>query len=820
MPPRLRVSLLSSCATLLAGLVLFFSFSSAANADDGVVKAPAVVWEDMLDELDVADDPVAPPAVVLHLDRQLSGTFRKGVITVSLLTTFEVPSVDDAVRVPVLDSDTSAQRVLLDGRPTSLLQEGDVYTVGVAEPGRHVVEVSFVHGREDDRFARRLAFALPPSGPTQLSVWVPEADIDASLEHGAVVREVVARGGTRIDGYLDGLGEVDLSWKRRVTHAEAATAVRAEARLDTLFTLHEALVRGVASLELSVLDGETDQVALVLPADIEVVDVTGDAVLQWRTELPEAEGSDGRLVVLLRYLVDDRVNVQVHFQFPVDLEAQASVPLRMPVPLADVPTRGAIGVQGPAGLEVSVARAERAEALTVRDLPPELTEMTRNPLLMGFRFMEPPDVALTLSRNAEVELTSTIVDDIQASSVLIEDGTEITKIRLRMRNNTRQYLEARLPEGAVLTHAFIDGQALRPARKGDGTALLFPLRQSKRIEGSQVRTHMVMTGDTLMGIAERYLGNSGRWTAILAANSDQISASRELQPGQVLRIPGTGSMEESSFVIELAYKVPGDRLGSLGRRAVTLPTLDVDAVSIHWNLYVPAALTPLDFKANLTQTSAIRYDLFRRAKHFWKRAFRVHSAWAGGYSSILSQRKTIYDQENTRRSGGMEVTSDFPFTGKKYEFKRILLGQDTPQVTVAYLTREALSPLRLGALLFAFALMTATLRAEGRGRWVGLGLGVAALLVVAHFVLGVHRRVLWGLDVAIALDLVRTHGGRAVELARERIRTPRMLVEILSWRNVFGVGTLAFGMLVLGAVPLFLSSAALVALLIARRSLR
>ncbi|MCB9780138.1 MAG: LysM peptidoglycan-binding domain-containing protein [Alphaproteobacteria bacterium] len=787
----------------------------------GTVTIPLSEWAALRAGLAAADIPALPPATVLHVDREVDGAFRKGVFSGTLTARVQVLT-DGPVRVPVIDADATIGGVLLDGRPTSLLQEGALYTVGVEGAGQHTLRVDFLQGREDDRFARRLHLDLPPSGPTRVSVDVPEPDIDATLTAGVLTDARPIAGGTRLAGHLDARGDLELSWTRRLAHDAALGPARTEARVDALFTLHEALVRGVAVVDLSVLEGEVDRLDLIVPPEVEVVDVTGDAVLQWRTEAPPEPGQEARLGVLLRYLVSDSAKVQVHFQLPVEVDetgAPQAVALAVPRPADATLVDGSLGVQGPAGLDATIASMEHATELTLRDLPPQLTELTDSPLLLGMAFQEAPSVTLALARHGELELTSTIVDDIEASTVLLQDGAEITKLRMRLRNNTRQYLKATLPPGAVLTHAFVDGEPIRPGLSPQGD-LLLPLRQSERV-GAAATTVTVQSGQTLGGIAAMVLGDASRWPEILSANSDRLGSAWDLEPGMVLRIPTqSATVRESTFVIELAWRTPGEPLGLAGRRTVTLPALDVDAVAATWHVYTPEAVAPVHFSANLSQVSAIKYDPFRRAKQYLQRAMWSHSAWAGGYdseyggyTSILSQRKAIYRQEQNRLKGGQEVMSDFPFTGDRHRFRRILLGRETPRVQVTFIDRDALPPLRWGALLASFGLVGLALRRRDATGGVALFAGMLALLFVGHHVLGVHRRVLWGADLALLWSLVRVAGPAFRARVSARFASPRASLDLLSWRNLAATITLAWGLLWLGAFPMLLSSAAFVALL-------
>lgn len=51
------------------------------------------------------------------------------------------------------------------------------------------------------------------------------------------------------------------------------------------------------------------------------------------------------------------------------------------------------------------------------------------------------------------------------------------------------------------------------------------------------RTHMVVRGDTLWGIAQRYYGNGTLWPRIFDANRDKIKDPHWIFPGQVFVVP-------------------------------------------------------------------------------------------------------------------------------------------------------------------------------------------------------------------------------------------------------------------------------------------
>jgi hypothetical protein len=799
---------------ILAGswmLIGLFGAAGSARAQEGRVEFPLDLWHQMQAEFEAARKPARADLAWCPIERDIEGTFRKGLFRGALTARFEVLEDRGHIRVPVLDGTASLGEVLLDGQRTSLLPEGGLYTLGVEKPGLHLVRVEFFFGKEQDRFERRVRFRLPEAGPTRIQVLVPEQDIEPSLAHGALVTRSSGPAGTQLIGHLDPTGQLDLAWTRRLTHREQQ-AVRLEARLHALFTVQESLVSGLASFDFQILEGETARVDLRLPEGLEVVGVEGDAVLQWQTDPQEG----GRLAVLLRYLAQDQVRLAVRFQLPATPGKPIS--LRLPMPSGDTPVDGALGILGPAGLNVQVVSAQAAEQLEQRDLPPELTELSSSPLLFGFRFSAPPTLQLSVARHQEVPLVSTLIDELQASSVLLESGDEVTKLQLRLRNNTRQYLTARLPEGAVLTHSLVDGRPTRPAvtQVESRPALLFPLRQSERLGGDGQRVHTVRPGETLSDLANFYYADPNKYRAILDYNPEQLVDASDLMAGQQVRIPVDQgvTVEESSFVVELAYKRPGHgALGLFGRRALSLPGLDVDVMKATWHLYLPESVEPLGFSANLTQMSAIRYDPFRRLRDFLRRAWWVRDAWAGGkYENILKQRKEIYQTDSARRGSGEAIVSSFPLVGERYRFRRNLLGQEQAEIAFTFAARGLAEPVRWIAFGLAFALGALLFwRPRAWPTWLLAGLALAGLLIAAHHLPGVHRRLLWGLDAALLVALVRLRWRPWWQGLRELAREPWQVLGLATFRNlafVVGLSVLVWAVLFF---PLLLSSAALAA---------
>jgi nucleoid-associated protein YgaU len=78
--------------------------------------------------------------------------------------------------------------------------------------------------------------------------------------------------------------------------------------------------------------------------------------------------------------------------------------------------------------------------------------------------------------------------------------------------------------------ADIKVSAAAPSHPAGSTAA--PAAQAPAAE-----TYTVQAGDTLSGIAKKFLGNANAYMDIFNANKDQLSDPDKIKPGQVLKIP-------------------------------------------------------------------------------------------------------------------------------------------------------------------------------------------------------------------------------------------------------------------------------------------
>ena len=742
-------------ATALRFVPLVAALMTTSAVAAGEVSMPLADWRQIEDEIARLQEPPPPPVGFALASRTVIAAFSRGVLTGSLDVDIVVYD-DKQVLVPLLDETASLTEVLVDGKRAVALREGNQSGVVVTGVGRHTARIAFALGQEQDRFERAFELNLPQAPRSRLSLELPERDLDVRIQGGVVLDEQTHGNTTHIEGAIDASGHLVVHWARRALH-ESGEKRELETRVFTLAQLGEEVVTLKTVVAVRVVAGETDRIDVAVPSGLEVVSATGPAVLQWFTK----GDAQKTLVILLKHIVDDACELTVEAQMPRAHSGPTTLAFLTP---KDARVReGFVAVEGRAGSEVKSVAVSGALDVGAREIPQRLLELSDKPLLFGYRYEDKaPSIGLDVKENAQLDLTQAVIDEMQVSTVIVEKGTEVTKLKLAVRNNTRQYLSMHMPKGAVITHALIDGAPFHPAveKGGDDEKLLVPLRQSEKLSSTAPRRHVVQPGETLGGIALLYFNKTEPWHAIMTANP-AMKTQNDLVVGRAITIPASAggvTLEESSFVLEIAYKVPGTALGAAGHRAVKLPHLDIPVMAATWHLYMPASIEPLSIDSNLKQMNAIRYDPMRRVQHFIDAALRVQGAWAGEgkYENILQSRKAIYRKEQSRSVD--EPLASFPLVGERYRFEQVLLGERQAALDVVYLQRNLEPWVRVAALLLSIAAVLAVVRRVLSRKLKGAlvspasataGVVLAVLAMLGHYVLGVHRMVLLGADLAI-----------------------------------------------------------------------
>ena len=324
----------------------------------------------------------------------------------------------------------------------------------------------------------------------------------------------------------------------------AAPPARAQGRfdveIDTLLSIGEVTMRASASVDVNVKAGQIDELALRLPAGVNLLALTGPSI---RAQEAQSAADGQRMVVAFTQPVDGQIRLEVNYEQILSDGDRGLVAPMVKVEGADV-AQGRLALEALSAVEVRATKAEQLTALDAGELPRQLVLRTTNPILMAYKYVHadpPPVLVLEVTRHDLLSVQEAVIDSAEYRTLVTPDGLAVTTSDFLVRNSKKQFLRVALPRGATVWSVLVQGKPEKPAL-GDG-------------------------GDDL-GVLVKIV-NSTR-----------------------------------GFPVRIIYSEPQGRIAGLGTLHLRLPRPEILATQTRWDLYLPDDLRYGAPRTNLRLTSA------------------------------------------------------------------------------------------------------------------------------------------------------------------------------------------------------------------------
>ncbi|MBK6881063.1 MAG: hypothetical protein IPN65_07145 [Elusimicrobia bacterium] len=426
------------------------------------------------------------------------------------------------LRVPLFQGGVAFEDILMDGRPALVESDGGQTYVTVPKPGEHEIQAVFSLPAALDKEPYRLDVAIPETPITQVDLWLGAPNLDARVSGASGVETLPSEGGTRVRASLPLTTRLSIVWNA-VEPEQAKGPAKVYAAPHTVLSVQDDAVRSTARIDLDVLQNTINNLSLQLPEGYTLLDVTGDAVGEWKQR-----GADNRtLFIPFEYARKGKFSVTVRVERAFK-DKGGVVPFDGFQVLGAVRESGDLLIEKTTNGEVKIVDTAGLVRLDPREVPGPLSALGQNTFLDAFKYVRPPfRLGLDIQRHEEIAVVSSVIDTANAVTLLLKDGKCVTHLTLSVKNTAKQFLEVRLPAGAEVWSAFVEGRPVKPSKAANG-ATLIPLNRS-RIEGQNL----------------------------------------------------------AAFDVEVMYFRNAGAGGPGGRQALTLPNVDLKISQLVWSVYLP-----------------------------------------------------------------------------------------------------------------------------------------------------------------------------------------------------------------------------------------
>lgn len=320
-----------------------------------------------------------------------------------------------------------------------------------------------------------------------------------------------------------------------------------DAQVDTLVSIGEVTLKGSATIEINVKSGTLMALQLDLPANLNVLSLTGPSLRNFEIK---PEGAGQRIDVAFTQEMEGQFRLEVSYErILADNVSEVVVPA-VAVNGAEV-EHGRIAVEALTAVEVQASSVQQLSSVDVNELPQQLVLKTTNPILLAYKYVhvDPPfQLGLKVTRHKEIDVQSAAIENAHYRTLFTSDGLAVTKVDYTVRNTRKQFLKVALPADSEVWSVFVAGTAEKPALAGDG-------------------------GD----------------------------GAEQAGPSDVL-IKMINSTD--GFPVEMVYATRLDAVGAFGSIASHLPRPDMVVTHTRWDVFLPAGLRYREPDTNMELISA------------------------------------------------------------------------------------------------------------------------------------------------------------------------------------------------------------------------
>lgn len=368
-----------------------------------------------------------------------------------------------SVKVP-LTTGLTVLEAKQSGNPLPLLQEGTTHAAILSGPGPFATSLNVASALTIEAGRASFNLAVPSASSSTLTLDLPGSHANVRIEPGLVTSRTTANGHTLIEATLEPGKPARVWWTTREIAAPVAQReVRFLSDIKTVVSIGDSQLRLTALCDLTVIQGESGEFRMPLPAGFELTEATG-------TTLDSADTEGGVLILRVREPATR------NHQFLIAME-RSNRENKVDTPFLAIEgaqrETGEVLVEGVGAMELTPKESGGLRRMDVREAGAIAKSLARFPLQAAFRYNrrqgDMPKLQLEWTQFPDSQVLSAVAERATVTTLMNVEGKSLTEVILRVRNHAKPFVKIELPAGAQLFSAEVGGEAVKPVSGPDGS---------------------------------------------------------------------------------------------------------------------------------------------------------------------------------------------------------------------------------------------------------------------------------------------------------------------------------------------------------------
>jgi len=446
------------------------------------------------------------------------------------------------LKIPVLSQSIALSDIRVNSKPALVTNENGYHTVLLSGESEYLITADFSIKSELDKGPHKIDFAIQQIPITLFSLEVPLKDIEIEIPAAQQVRTISKGNSTIVSAVISNRSAISVMWRKKIAAADKIPP-KLYSEIYNLISIDDDALKINSDINYNILHSEVDQVQIVVPENMNILNVTADGVGEWF----ESVKDDLKIVIVpFTYGKKGNLTVRISAETPLTESGLANLFSGFKT-IGTVREIGFIGVALNTSAEVLVNENQGLEQISIQKLPAQLVNKSPKPLILGFKYLKHPfSMMLDIKKHEKIGVPVAAINSASVVTLFTEDGKIVHRLVYQIRNSSKQFLQITLPDKADVWSVFVGGQPVESSINGDGQ-LLVPLIRSRSTDNRL-----------------------------------------------------------DTFPVEVIYNMVNDGFSIFGNQGAELPAVDLLVSQLIWSVYIPNDYSYKYFASTLEKEEIIR----------------------------------------------------------------------------------------------------------------------------------------------------------------------------------------------------------------------
>ncbi|MCK4524494.1 hypothetical protein KAU15_06170, partial [candidate division WOR-3 bacterium] len=325
-------------------------------------------------------------------------------------------------KIRLMPQSVALKEVKINNQKAIIMIESGWYVLATSKTGQQIVDIEFSVKSALDKGPNVLTFTMPETAITIFNITIPMRNINIEINNAKQMDITKSGNSTIINAVLSTTSHFQLKAHPTVKIEKKKVPAKIYAETMNLLSIEEDALRITTKIRLNILQNTISDIQVQIPSNYSILyvrDQNYKEIRDWKTktennetilEIPFGAQKEGivMLTIVSEEIFEEKENKISFTGFKV---------------IGAIRETGYVGAEKKSTAEAEITGTENIDRIDIQELPYDLINMSKKPLIFGLRYLRHPySLSMKITKHEEMPVVNTVIDNASIMSVILEEG--------------------------------------------------------------------------------------------------------------------------------------------------------------------------------------------------------------------------------------------------------------------------------------------------------------------------------------------------------------------------------------------------------------